>query len=398
MTEHIQRRFFQEKRINSVLKDVTSRLNTMKIKLALKSEIIKIDLDIDYLNDKIAVISKEYEVTNHQLKEIESNILNADSELNELLKNRKSINKEYEYLTNFQANMEKKIAMLPEIKEQIKELSEEIVILNQKYKKFQNNENEIKTENEIIEKEIEKLVSKQSMFESEISVMKSTFQIITGLIPDEFDEDTFHEIQCIQENTYNTHINEMQSQIETIKNETLETKNVINEHNSELKYIIPENEKLQNKINIILNEIGSNQNEKDINEEISLLKAKKESLFSESNKMSDEIINLEDEIKQVEKSLEDEKKLEIKTKARLDYLNKRKASMDKLDNVQNEIKRLEKKFIALNEEIDVNNRLIKLTSEIKDETDSINNELYNILTNELDKTNEFNKYVQFLLT
>lgn len=367
----------RDKRLQKLLDKVESHLYATKKKQLFETEIRKTTREIEYIDDKIAVARKQLQKTVEANKEIEPRLHKAKRKLSRLQKERETAENEYAMLKAIEREMESKRAILPGIKKQIAHLREDIRESSARFKALQLRQRKTMAEKEYLEKETEALKTKLSGLENEIPVMRNTRDMLAGVMPEGFDADTYHTIQHQGdlESTIANYADEVNEQIERLKKEATELNTQIDEKHAREKLLLSEKENLQSKIEDIVAELGGEAKKSPILNELNRLRDKKELFVAECYRMMKEVTRLDAGIKNLDDALEQGRKLQSESMERYRYLVLRKQEMDEVDNIDAEIERLQNEIQRHNTDSYINNKLIGITNDIKQDVVSMNAKL-----------------------
>ena len=120
--------------------------------------------------------------------------------------------------------------------------------------------------------------------------------------------------------------------------------------------------------------------------------------MAESERMTKETNGLDTSIKSLDDELEQGKKLEQDLMERYTYLTSRKQEMDEFDDIDAEIERLQKEMQKCDRDSNVNDKLIEITDDIKQDVSFINGKLRPALEDYNEQVDVFMNTVSGLLS
>jgi len=371
----------KDKRLRDFLNTVESHLHVSKEKQILVSEIRKTAIEIQYIEDKIAIGRTKLQNTEKASSEPEARLREAEQELSRIRKERESAESEYEKLREIERDIEGKQAVLPDMIVQIAHVRGDVSKLSAKLKALQSSHQESLAKQETLEKEMGELKTRSSALENEIPVMRNTRDVLIGILPEGFDADTFDEIQDQGEieKAINDYISEVNGLMESLEKERSDLNTVIAEKDTQQKSLLSKKEDLEEKIKDLTEEVGGEVEIEAVLDEVKRLRDEKERLGAECEAMMKERDQLESSIKSIDDELEQGKKLERELTERYTYLASRKQEMDRFDDIDAQIQRLHEEMQKCDMDSNVNDKLIEITSEIKEDIGLMNKKLQSAL-------------------
>jgi len=347
--------------------DIGSRLENMKNKQTLRMELIKLSKEIKYFDEKIINIRQKIHGSLSKIELMKQKIIKPEKELQDLSAEKEQVEKDKKELDALEAKMAEKLKLLPEIKSKMKIIRRDYKSSQSSYYKIKEAHDALDAENKILEKQIVENKAKMDALSSENTVMKSTRDLLKGLIPDNFDQDTFDKVQVNQGETLELFIQDMKTNMEFIKSEIKRLdseKDQMKKQIEPIRKIIQENKAKISEISQVLGETKDLdsiiEKSERLNQEIKLLPKKTQEMKTESNAF-------ETKINEIDQQMVLNKKLEIELSQRLDYLKKRKQQMDSLEDIESEIQRLGKETLDDKKQKSIYQRLGQLSKSIYEE-------------------------------
>ena len=347
--------------------DIGSRLENMKNKQTLRMELIKLSKEIKYFDEKIINIRQKIHGSLSKIELMKQKIIKPEKELQDLSAEKEQVEKDKKELDALEAKMAEKLKLLPEIKSKMKIIRRDYKSSQSSYYKIKEAHDALDAENKILEKQIVENKAKMDALSSENTVMKSTRDLLKGLIPDNFDQDTFDKVQVNQGETLELFIQDMKTNMEFIKSEIKRLdseKDQMKKQIEPIRKIIQENKAKISEISQVLGETKDLdsiiEKSERLNQEIKLLPKKTQEMKTESNAF-------ETKINEIDQQMVLNKKLELELSQRLDYLKKRKQQMDSLEDIESEIQRLGKETLDDKKQKSIYQRLGQLSKSIYEE-------------------------------
>ena len=347
----------KEKWLQDLVGKVALQLNIKKEMDILSSEIPREAEEIQYLRDRTTLARQRLSEVENALKNLHPRMKGPRELLLRLQEERQMAVEEYESVREKEREIESGLADLPKLKDEIKDLGEEVRESSQRLMSLDASHHESLRRKEQAEVECRALKEDLNGLEQEIAVIRSTKEILGGKRPEHFDADTFGAIQDDIEVVFENFTNEMTGEIEKAKNEiqSLHARfHAIDDEEDDLlskKRLFPET------IEQLRNEVGEDQDREALLTELERLETQKGKVSVDAEEKKEELIRLQNAVKSVENRLDPEKTLNERLKDRLSPLMPVKKEMDNLDNVADEIQRLKDETQRLNKESEVNKAL-----------------------------------------
>jgi chromosome segregation ATPase len=384
----------KEEKLQNVLEKVESYLQDRKQRQLLEFEIRHMTLEFEYSKDRIPVARKSLSKTIEDISEIDPRFITQQQKLSRLQKESEELEQEYIAFKARLEDLENKRSILPDLKAQIESMHEEVRMSSDSLKTLQSRYQEVLLNKENLGKETEDLKSKLSLVKNEIPVIKNTRDILLGCIPEGFDPEVYHSIQEKEEieKSITSYVTEVKGEIKKIRKEISEFTTQIEEKDKEKEQLVSKKEHLQQKHEVLVAEVGDDSEKPIIEEEVNKLEGEKQRLAGESDQMTKEVSRLEAEIKRINDALERKKKVKADSMEQYTYLSSKKQEIEKFDNLEAVIEKLKKETEKHITDSKVNNLVIGVSSDIKQNVDSLNGRLqsaiehYNRQFEELDRT------------
>nr|ASQ41173.1 magnetosome protein Mad22 [Candidatus Magnetananas rongchenensis] len=407
-----------EDRFQIALANVGRRLNALQVKQALRSEMLKMSGEIEYLEDKISVQHKSMNAISDSLNDFERKIVDLKKDKSKLEREKRSSKGEYDKLGEIEQGIQNKLAVLPKIRKEMKIMRDKVISSTLEYKDLKNELDRIQLENEHMDGETRTIKKKVKTLEEEIPVLKNTRDILRGMVPDNESSESFHGLQTDHTKALEKYMNEVREQVDRVSAENKKLKKVIAERKGVIKSLTSEKDGLQKKVDAKHSEIkgffkdhdkfdavyaqltqraGGRLKKTSIVNDISSSQGLRKKLVSEVTEISSTIKKLELEIKKQDSIMDREKELEASTAERLKYLKDVQADMERLADVEEELTRLKSEISNNEQNSKMYAKLIETYEEVKDEIESLNIELQALIDNNNEVYNEFQESIDKIL-
>jgi chromosome segregation ATPase len=390
----------KEERLQTILGRVESYLQERKQRQLLEFEIRHMTLEFEYNTDKIPTARKSLSKTIKAISGTEHRYVDHKQKLSRLQEEKGKLEQEYTSIKASLEDLENKRSIIPELKDQIERMNEEMRMSSQTLKERQAKHRELLRDKENLGKEPEALRAKLSQLKTEIPVIKNTRDILTGCMPEGFESEEYFSIQEKEEieKSITSYVVEVKGEIKKIREMIPGLKAQTEEKDKEKTRLLSKNEHLLQKHKALVAETGNDTEKTIIEEEITTLQGEKQRLAGESDLMTQEVSQLETEIKRTSEGLEREKKVKADSMERYTYLTSKKQKMEEFDNIEAEIKRLKKEALKHKTDSGVNTAVIGVTSEIKQDLDPITGKLQSAIEHYNKQFEEFGQTITRLFS
>ena len=365
----------KEKWLQDLVEKVALQLSIKKEMDILFSEIPREAEEIQYLGDRTTVARQRLSEVENALKNLQPRLKEPRSVLLRLQKERQMAVEEYESVREKEKEIESGLADLPKLKDEIKELGDEVRESSQRLVSLQASHHESLRRKEQAEAECRALKEDLIGLEQEIAVIRSTKEILGGKRPENIDADTFGAIQDDVEVIFENFTNEMTGEIEKTKNEIQSLNARFHAIDDEEDDLLSKKRLFPETIERLRSETGEDQDREALLAELERLETQKGKVSVDAEEKKEEIIRLQHAVKSVDNRLDPERTLNERLKDRLSSLMPIKKEIDNLDNVADEIQRLKDETQRLNKESEVNKALHETINKLNSDVDQTINRL-----------------------
>jgi chromosome segregation ATPase len=367
----------KDKRLSNFLDTAGAHLHASKNEQILVAEIRKATIEIQYIEDKVAIGRARLQKTTKAIEETEIRLREAEKELSRIRKERAAAEGEHEKLQATEREIHSNGAILADMKKQIAHVRGVVRRLSARFKALQSTHRNGQVKKETLEKEVGTIGIRSSALEKGLPVMRNTRDLLVGILPEGFDVDTIDELdnQDEIEKAINDYIAEVNEHMERLEKERSGLNRQIDEKDMQQRVFLSRKDDLEGKVKGLTAEVGGEAEVETVIDEVERLRDEKERLGAECEAMMKEGDQLESNIKILDDELEAGKKLERELTERNACLTSRKQEMDQFDDMEAEIKRLQKEMQKCERDSSVNDMLTEIIGDIKEYVGLINGKL-----------------------
>ncbi|UCD86345.1 MAG: hypothetical protein JSV01_00745 [Desulfobacterales bacterium] len=367
----------KEKRLSNFLDTAGAHLHASKNEQILVAEIRKAAIEIQYIEDKVAIGRARLQKTTKAIEETEIRLREAEKELSRIRKERAAAEGEHEKLQTTEREIQSKRVILADMKKQIAHVRGDVRRLSARFKALQSTHRNGQVKQETLEKEMGTIGIRSSALEKGLPVMRKTRDLLVGILPEGFDGDNFDKLynQGEIEKAINDYIAEVNEHMERLEKERSDLNRQIDEKDVQQRAFLSRKDDLEGKVKDLTAEVGGEAEVQTVIDEVKRLRDEKERLGAECEAMMKEGDQLESNIKSLDDELEAGKKLERDLTERYAYLTSRQQEMDQFDDMESEINRLQKEMQKCERDSSVNDTLTEIIGDIKEYVGLINGKL-----------------------
>ena len=362
-------------RLYTILEKVDAVLAERRTRKTLLSELLKAQYDIEFLENKIGMVQGNLQRETPELVILKESSEKAAITFSRLVKERETAEAKYFRVKIYEKDFNAKIAILPKINEETFRLSGRVGKLKNECKSQDANFQKAVSKKEKFRTEIIELNQKIETLIEKMPIMKNTKDIILGLMPSDFDKDSYETLQGNFEKNLKNYIDEINSEINTINQRVSDLKELQENEKSLQIMLLAENADLDDKYNSILSDIGGETDKSKVLATLNQLKSQKDNLITDSERLTNAIGSIKSEIVGLDENLAHEKTVKAELMQQDTYLTSLKLELDGIDDIDAQIQFQKEKSLNLTAEADTLNRKIDLVSKINQELDAITDEL-----------------------
>jgi hypothetical protein len=375
LKKQCQSSYSDNERLYTILEKVDAVLAERRTQQTLVSELLKAQYDIEFLENKIGMAKSNLQRETPELVILKESSEKTAITFSRLVKERETAEAKYFRVKIYEKDFSAKIALLPKINEETFRLSGRVEKLKSECKAQDNNFQNVVSQKEKFRTEIIELNQKIETLIEKMPIMKNTKDIILGLMPPDFDKDSYETLQGNFEKNLKNYIDEINSEINTINQRVSDLKELQENEKSLQIMLLAENADLDDKYNSILSDIGGETDKSKVLATLNQLKSQKDNLITDSERLTNAIDRIKSEIVGLDENMAHEKTAKTELMQQHIYLTSLKHELDGIDDIDAQIQLQKEKSLNLAAEADTLNRRIDLISKINQELDVITDEL-----------------------
>ncbi|MBF0452867.1 MAG: hypothetical protein HQK75_19355 [Candidatus Magnetomorum sp.] len=346
-----------------LIKNVSSRVNTMKARQLLKAAITKMTKELSYIEDKLDVAQTEDEIVSNQLAKVQDIIAQPQMKLDALKIEKESVEKSFETSGLYEKEIEEKSRQLEAIKLRIGGIREDTTILKLTFKEYDLQQKRMQDQGQELKKESLFIKDQVAALQSDIHVKKRISALLTEILAKDPDGNDSSDIEAV----FLKYMQETHVEVDKISNEITAMSQSIAVKQKEEQTLVPEKEQLEKQVMALIAEIGNTVDVSVLEETVRKQKLEEASLLKSNEQMLKKINELEAEITRVDKKIANEKKIEKDSTHRYEYLLSIKQKMDALSNVEDEIQRLKNETDHYQKETLINRTVLDVCESVNKE-------------------------------
>jgi chromosome segregation ATPase len=362
-------------RLYAILEKVDAVLAERRTRQTLVSELLKAQYDIDFLENKIGMVKSNLQRETPELVMLKDSSEKAELTLSHIIKERETAEAKYFRLKIYEKDFNAKTALLPKINEEIFNVSGRVGKLKSECKSQDIYFQEVVFKKEKFQREIIELNQKIETLTVKMPIMKNTKNIILGMMPSGFDEESYETLQGNFEKNLKNYIAEINHEIKTIDQRVADLKELLENEKSLQITLLAEKADLNDKYNSILADIGGEIEKAKVTTALNQLGVQKSNLIADSERLTNAIDRIKSEIVALDEKLEYEKTVKTELMQRYTYLISIKQELDGIDDIDAQIQFQKEKILNITAEVDALNRRIDFINKVNQELNAITDKL-----------------------
>ena len=371
----------RNQRLNEIIDKVSLHLQERKNRKTLANETQKAIDEINLIEHKIAKVGRRLHVTEQALNDIEPRAIESKKIMTELLKEKTAAETQLAVLIQIENEMEAKLAAFPKLKSDLAHARAAHRESASVFSVLENSCLEAVNKKDANSKKSGELKDKINMLMIEITAVKSTRDMLIGLIPEGFGTDDIDQFSDDFEASILSYTNEIGEEIENVKRQTSDLELQITKEKELESSLSTSRTELQRKIENIKTVVGEKVDKPAIVAELNQLRDQKEKLAKDLVQNSQDMKRMEAESKAVIELLEPQQDVKKGLDKKLTELESMKQKMDATGDLDAEILRLTSLTDSNNMEASVNQNLLATITDIKNDMDSIIEQLRSVIKN-----------------
>ncbi len=358
-------------RLVAILEKVEAVLSERRVRQTLLSELMSAQNDIEFLENKIVAAKNSLQKETPEVETLQGSIEKALVDLSRLIKEREAAEARYFRVKISEKDFRIKIAQLPKLNEEISRIGARVGKLEKECRTQDMRFEQVASQKMKFETEIDALKQKVEALTAEIPLIKNTKDILFGLMPSDFDKDSYAALQGDFEKNLNNYTNDIGQEIDRITKRVTDVKELIEKEKSLQIALSAEKTELEKKYHSILADTGDETDMSVVMAALKQLEAKKIKLIEESDRMVNVIDRVKLEIDALGDKLKHEQSVNAESLQRQIYLVSIKEEMKGIDDVEAQIRIQKEKKLNLDIEAGMLNRKIDLVNKVNQVLDAI---------------------------
>ena len=390
--------FLEEKWLQDLVEKVGHQLHVRKKRDILLYEIEKRASESEHIQGRIAISRGELERTKGTLEALERRLSDSMGESRRLRLEREWEEGKFSKLKEASKDMEKKLAALPRMREEIKKLEGVVQRSARRLEALRSDYGDTLHRKEGLEQECKASKTSLADLEQEISVMRNTFTLLTGQRPENFDPETFEALHDDLEKKVDEFTSEMMGEIEKVKEDNLSLEAQLEEKMAGKRALLLKKGEIQEVVKGLKGQVGQEGSVEALEVELKRMEKQEKKIAVDIQERKAAIQRLESAINSVMNRIRQEEALGGQLSERHAYLKTRKEEMDRLGNVAEETQRLRDETRWLITTSKVNRSLHETVKEWIGNLEPMNRDLVSTIEKHNRRFSEFEKEIERLLT
>ena len=353
---------------------VGALLSAKKKKAILEADLRKISREAQYFKLRVEEIQKKINLDRASLDEIAPRLAESDNTLEALQREKEPLENEYTHLHDIQVNFAETRAALVNKKALIERLTIDIENHTKELDALKDREIGATARIREIQEENDSNRSELSELEEEITVMRSTRDLVSGKIPDFIDIEEFPSLVNADESAadYEADVraamDKMEEDISLFKKDTEESFDLE-------KSLSSERESLESKLETLGNEITSDLDKGQLTDEVTDLSERKKALTDEIAAYRKNISRVQPMVDEKQTTLEAERKSDLALGERIRDLKERKQFISTLDDVEVEMQRLRGRIAKSDMGLEANKGFMAVINKVMGDAEAVNRKM-----------------------
>ena len=363
-----------KKELIAYINGVGALLSAKKKKAILEADLLKISREAQYFKLRVEEIQKKIDLDRASLDEIAPGLAESDNTLEALGREKEPLEDEYTRLHDIQINFEETRAGVENKKALIERLTLDIENHTKELDALKDREIGATARIREIQEENDSNRSELSELEEEITIMRSTRDLVSGKIPDFIDIEEFPSLVNADESAadYEADVraamDKMEVDISLFKKDTEESFDLE-------KSLSSERESLESKLETLENEITSDLDKGQLTDEVADLSERKKALTDELAAYRENISRVQPMVDEQRTRLETERKSDLALGERIRDLKERKQFISTLDDVEVEMQRLRGRIAKSDMGLEANKGFMAVIHKVMDDAEAVNRKM-----------------------
>lgn len=387
----------RNQRLDEIIDKVSLHLKERRNRRVLAHEAQKAIDEINLVEHKIATVGKRLLGREQALNDFEPRAIESRKILAELLEEKTAVDEQLAILIKIENEMDAKLAAFPKLKSDLAHARAAHQESAGIFSALENSYLEAVNKKEVNSRNSVELKDKINMLMAEIPAIKSTRDMLVGLIPEGFDTDNVDQAGDGMEASINSYTNEIETEIGNIKKRTSDLELLITEEKELESSLLSSRTELQRKIEDIKVVVGEKVDKPTIVAELNQLVDKKGKLAKDLVQNSKDTKRIEVEGKALNEILKPQLDAKKDLDKKLKELESMKQQMDATGDLDAEISRLKSETNNNNAAAEINKSLLETHNDLKNDIDSINEQLRSVVKSQAKPMKDFDNLMDSLL-
>jgi chromosome segregation ATPase len=351
-------------RLYAVLEKVEAVLAERRIRQTLLSELVNAQNDIEFLENKIVAANNGLQRQTPEVETLQDSIKIASLDISCLIKEREEAEARYFRLKTSEKDFRVKKALLPKLIEEISQLGTRIGKLEKECKSQDTRFEQVASQKMKFQTEIDSLKQKVESLTAELPLIKNTKDILLGLMPSDFDKESYVALQGDFEKNLNNYTNDIVQEIDRITNRVSDVKSLLEKEKSLHVTLLAEQAELEKKYYSFLADTDGETDKSTVMAALNQLESRKNNLIVDSDRIVNFIDRIKLEINALGETLKHEQSVKAESMQRRIYLASMKEELKGIDDVEAQLRIQEEKKLNLAIESGMLNRQIDLVNKV----------------------------------
>jgi len=363
-----------KKELIAYINGVGALLSAKKKKAILEADLLKISREAQYFKLRVEEIQKKIDLERASLDQIAPRLAESDNTLKALEREKKPLKEEYTRLYDIQVNFAETRAAVENKKALIERLTVDIENHTKELNALNDREIGVTARIREIEEENDSNRSELSELEEEITIMRSTRDLVSGKIPDFIDIEEFpslvntDETAADYEADVRAAMDKMKEDISLFKKDTEESFDLE-------KSLSSERESLESRLETLESEITYDLDKGQLTDEVADLSERKKALMDEIAAYRENISRVQPMVDEKKTRLEAERKSDMALGERIRILKERKQFISTLDDVEVEMQRLRGCIAKSDMGLEANKGFMAVIHKVMGDAESVNRKM-----------------------
>lgn len=325
-------------RLNGVLEKVEAVLAERRVRQQLLTDLRNARQDIEFFENKIASAENGLRKENPEIESLQDSIEKASVELSRLVEEKESAEARYFRVKMSEKEFRLNISQLPKLNEEISQLETRVEGLDKSCQSQDGRFEQVVSQRMKYLLEIDELKRKADTLAAEIPLIQNTKDILSGLMPSDFDKDSYAVLQGDFEKNLQNYTNDIGEEIDRITRHVSNLKDLVENEKQLHIRLSAEKTELEKKYRDML---GDTEGEPDVSTAMAVLKqleAQKINLIEDTDRLVTVVDRIKLEIDALDDKLSHEQSVRAGSIQRRIYLASIQEELKSIDDIDAHIR------------------------------------------------------------